>query len=48
MTKEKLIEKIRALLKIDDELDFLLTLQKEELERLVAFIRHRVDQVESP
>lgn len=33
---------------MDDDLDFLLTLKQEELERLVAFIRERIDQDESP
>ena len=47
MTKRELIEKIRVLLKMDDNLNFLLSLQKEELERLVAFIRDRLDQAES-
>ncbi len=45
MTKDKLVEKIRELLKTDNNLDFLLELKKEELERLVACIRDRVDQV---
>ncbi len=45
MTKEKLVEKIRELLKTDIDLDFLLILEEEELERLVACIRDRVDQV---
>ncbi len=45
MTKEKLAEKIREILKTDNNLDFLLELKKEELERLVACIRDRVDQV---
>ena len=48
MTKEELIKKIRALLKMDDDLDFLLKLQEEELERLVASIRDRVYRAESP
>ena len=43
MTKEKLVEKIRELLKTDGDLNFLLILKKEELERLVACIRDRVD-----
>jgi len=47
MTKEKLVEKIRELLKTDGELGFLLTLRKEELERLVACIRDRVDQTDN-
>ena len=45
MTKDKLVEKIKELLKTDNDLDFLLGLKKEELERLVACIRDRVDQV---
>ncbi len=46
MTKEKLLEKIRELLKTDNDLNFLLELKKEEIERLVACIRDRVDQVD--
>jgi hypothetical protein len=45
MTKEKLVEKIKQLLKTDSDFSFLLILKKEELERLVACIRDRVDQV---
>ena len=45
MTKEELVEKIKDLLKTDNDLDFLLGLKKEELERLVACIRDRVDKV---
>ncbi len=45
MTKDRLVEKIREILKTDNNLDFLLELKKEELERLVACIRDRVDQV---
>jgi hypothetical protein len=45
MTKEKLVEKIKELLKTDNDLNFLLELKKEHLERLVACIRNRVDQV---
>ena len=45
MTKDKLVEKIREILRIDNDLDFLVELKKEELERLVACIRDRVDQV---
>jgi hypothetical protein len=47
MTKEKLVEKIRELLKTDGDLSFLLVLKKEELERLVACIRDRIDQADS-
>ena len=45
MTKEELVEKIKELLKTDNDLNFLLELKKEELERLVACIRDRVDKV---
>ena len=45
MTKEKLVEKIRELLKADVDLNFLLILEEEELERLVACIRDRVDRI---
>ena len=45
MTKEKLVEKIKELLKTDNNLDFLIELKKEEIEKLVACIRDRVDQV---
>jgi hypothetical protein len=37
----------RELLKTDGDLHFLLILKKEELERLVACIRDRVDQTDS-
>ncbi len=45
MTKEELVEKIKELLKTDNDLDFLLDLKMEEIERLVACIRDRVDKV---
>lgn len=45
MTKDKLVEKIKELLKTDNDLNFLLVLKKEDLERLVACIRDRVNQV---
>ena len=45
MTKDKMVDKIRELLKTDLNLDFLLELKKEEMERLIACIRDRVDQV---
>jgi len=47
MTKERLVEKIKELLKTDIDLNFLLILEDEELERLVACIRDRVDQTNS-
>ena len=43
MTKEKLIDKIRELLKTDNDLRFLAELRKEELEELTACIRYRLD-----
>jgi len=45
MTKDELVEKIRKLLKADDDLSFLLELRTEELKILIARIRERVDQV---
>ena len=45
MTKDKLLDKIKELLKTDLNLDFLLELKKEKIEKLVACIRDRVDQV---
>ena len=45
MTKEKLVDKIKELLKTDSNLVFLLDLKKEELETLVACVRDRVDHL---
>jgi hypothetical protein len=45
MTKEKLIEIIKDILKTDIDLRFLLQLTETELETLVACIRDRVEQV---
>ena len=45
MTKEKLIEIIKTLLKADADLDFLSQLKEKELEKLVSCIRNRIDQV---
>jgi hypothetical protein len=45
MTKDKLIEIIKGILKTDIDLNFLLELEENELETLVACIRERVDQV---
>jgi len=44
MTKERLLDIIIDLLKADIDLGFLLKLQKDELETLVACIRDRVEQ----
>jgi len=45
MTKEKLIEIIKTLLKTDADLGFLFQLKEKELEKLVACIRRRTDQI---
>jgi hypothetical protein len=45
MTKEKLIDIIRTLLRTDADLRFLLQLKEKEVETLVACIRRRTDQV---
>ena len=45
MTKEKLIEIIRGLLRTEVDLGFLLQLNERDLETLVACIRDRVEQV---
>jgi len=45
MTKEELVEKIKELLKTDNNLKFLLKLKNKQIETLVACIRDRVDQV---
>ena len=45
MTKDQLVKKINEILKTDIELNFLLNLKTEEIERLIACIRERVDQV---
>ena len=42
MTKEKLIETIRRLLKTDADLNFLLALKAEDIETLLACIRGEV------
>ena len=43
MTKEKLIKVLQNLLNTEDSLDFLLELKKEDLEKLVAIVREKVD-----
>lgn len=43
MTKEELIEIFKRVLKTESDLEYLLKLEKEELESLVAVIRDRVD-----
>jgi hypothetical protein len=42
MTKEKLIETIQRLLKTDADLNFLLALDEEDIETLLACIRGEV------
>jgi hypothetical protein len=43
MSIEKLIQIIKDLLKTDQDLNFLKELKKEDLERLVACIRDRIN-----
>jgi len=45
MTNEELVKKIEELLNTDADLDFLMALKEKDLEKLVACIRGRVDQV---
>jgi hypothetical protein len=45
MTNEEMVKKIEQLLNTDADLDFLLILKKKDLEKLVACIRARLDQV---
>jgi len=45
ITKEKLVEILRGLLKTEADIDFLLGLKKTEIETLVACIRDRVEEV---
>ena len=42
MKKEKLVEILQGLLDTDENLDFLLELKKEQMEKLVALVRERV------
>jgi len=44
MTKEKLIEIIKGILKTDGDLGFLVQLRETDLETLVACVRDRVEQ----
>ena len=43
--KGKRVDKIEELVKMDNNLDFLLHLEKTQLEKPVSSIRDRVDQV---
>jgi hypothetical protein len=45
MTSEELVKKVKELLDTDADLDFLLVLKKKDLEKLVACVRGRLDQV---
>jgi hypothetical protein len=45
MTNDELVKKVKELLDMDSDLDFLLGLKKKDLEKLVACIRGRLDQV---
>ncbi len=42
MTKDQLIKILKSLLNTEEDVDFLLELKKEELEKLVAVVRERV------
>ncbi len=42
MTKDKLIVVLKRLLNTKENLDFLLELKKEDLEKLVAIVREKV------
>ena len=44
INREKLVRIVQELLKTDQDLGFLKELKKEDLERLVACIRDRIDQ----
>ena len=46
ITKEKLANIIKELLKTDADLRFLQELRKEDLEKLIACIRDRIDRFE--
>jgi len=45
MDKERLIEIVQGILNTDADLSFLLQLQEDELEVLVASIRERIDRI---
>jgi len=44
MNKEELIKILQKILKTETNLDFLLELKKDDLERLVAVVRGRLDE----
>ena len=43
MTKQRLIGVLKGLLKTEENLDFLLELMKEDLEKLVVMVRERIE-----
>jgi hypothetical protein len=45
MTNVELVNKLKRLLNTDADLDFLFAIETKDLEKLVACIRARVDQV---
>jgi hypothetical protein len=45
MTNEELVKKIKELLRTEADLSFLLGLKRKELEKLVACIKGRIDQL---
>ena len=44
MNKEELIKILQKILKTETDLDFLLGLKKEDLEKLVAVVRDRLEE----
>jgi len=44
ISKEDLIKILQKILKTETDLDFLLELKKEDLERLVAVVRGRLEE----
>jgi len=44
MNKEELIKILKGLLKTEANLDFLLELERKDIERLVAIIRGRLEE----
>ena len=44
ISKEELIKILQKILKTETNLDFLLELKKEDLERLVAVVRDRLEE----
>ena len=46
VTKQRLVGKIKEILKTDSDLHFLLKLRLEQIETLIACIRDRVDRLD--